>query len=190
MTPSEQQDNNIEENNNHTNDEQENTGSPLSTRRNPPNLNTTNLRTNVTYGSEMELPKPPNTTWLLDLNINGLRHTDEYQDVLENGQALKMNSVDIFAFQETDTDWRSKAKSKTYEHLQKVYHHVRVSTSSSTMKFNMSYQPGGTLTAVTDNYVGRVTEIGLDKEMGRWRYICVLGKGDGTLLSLQYTLYV
>jgi hypothetical protein len=58
MTP-EQQDNNTEEDTNHTNDKQENTESTSFTRRNPPDLNTTNLRTNVIYGSDMELPKPP-----------------------------------------------------------------------------------------------------------------------------------
>ncbi len=188
---SEQQANNTEERSNHATNEQDNTGTQSSTRRRPPILNTTNLRTNVIYGSEMELPKPPNITRLLSMNINGLRSTDNYQDVLEIGEALKTHAVDIFAFQETNTDWRSQAKSKTYERLQKVYHHVRVSTSSSTIKYNTPYQPGGTMTAVTDNYVGRVTEIGSDKEMGRWSYVRVLGRrGRNIVIASVYNVCV
>jgi hypothetical protein len=32
------------------------------------------------------------------------------------------------------------------------------------------------MTAVTDNYVGRVIETGSDRDMGRWSYTCLLGK--------------
>ena len=72
----------------------------------------------------MALPKPPNTTRLLDLNINGLHRAEDYQDILEIGQALKMNSIDLWAFQETNLDWQSNARSKIVERFRQVYHHV------------------------------------------------------------------
>jgi hypothetical protein len=41
----------------------------------------------------------------------------------------------------------------------------------------MDYQPGGTMSFVTDDYVGRVVKIGSsDKEMSRWSFIRMLGK--------------
>jgi hypothetical protein len=52
------------------------------TQRQPPNLSTTNLWSNIPYGTDMQIPKPPNTTQLVDLNINGLRQTNDFQDVL------------------------------------------------------------------------------------------------------------
>jgi exonuclease III len=188
-TPPEHNDNHDEINADYNNDDNNNNDTTLSTRRQPPNLNTANLQTNIPYGSDMILPKPPNTTRLVDLNINGLRRVDDYQDVLEIGQATKMHAVDMLAFQETNIDWRSHAKSKTYERLQKVYHHIRMSTSSSTTKYNTPYQPGGTMVAVTDDYVGRVTEIGSDREMGRWSYIRLLGKrGRNIVIASVYNV--
>ena len=135
----------------------------------------------------MELPKPPNITRLVDLNINGIRRTDDFQDVLEIAQAMKMHSVDIMAFQETNTDWRSSAKHRTYERFQQVYHHTRLSTASSTTRYNTIYQPGGTLVAVTDDYVGRAALIGSDPELGRWSFIKLLGKrGRGIIVVSIY----
>jgi hypothetical protein len=51
--------------------------------RQPPTMNTSNLRTNVVFGHKMELPKPDNTTCLISMNINGIWRGDNYQDVLE-----------------------------------------------------------------------------------------------------------
>jgi hypothetical protein len=45
------------------------------------------------------------------------------------------------------------------------------------------------MVAVTDDYVGRVTEIGSDTEMGRWSYICLLGKhGRNIIITSVYNV--
>jgi hypothetical protein len=80
---------------------------PQSSQRQAPILNTTNLRTNVVYGDEMQLPKPDNTTRLISLNANGFRQTNDFQDILEIEQAMKVSSGDLLHFQETNTNWRS-----------------------------------------------------------------------------------
>jgi aldehyde:ferredoxin oxidoreductase len=134
-------------------------------------MNTTNLKNNATYGDLFQLPKPPTTTRLISLNINGFRRGNDFQDALETVQAQKISSVDMWAFQETDVNWRSSCLRKCYKKCRKVYHHTRLSTSSSIVNYRTLYQPGGTMTAVTDDYVGRVMEIGSDNKMGRCSYI-------------------
>jgi hypothetical protein len=46
------------------------------------------------------MPKPENTTRLVSLNINGMRSSNEFQDVLETTSALKVSSADLWNFQE------------------------------------------------------------------------------------------
>jgi hypothetical protein len=156
--------------------------------RQAPNLNTTNLRTNVVYGQDMVLPKPDDITRLISLNIHGIRRVDDYQDVLETAQAFKTSSVDMASLSETNIDWRSVAKSKFYEKFRRIYHKLRISTSSSTIKYTTNYQPGGTLTMLTDKYTGRVTGTGDDSSLGRWSYIEILGRGRTILLVTVYNV--
>ena len=144
--------------------------------RRPPTMNTTNLCTNIVFGHEMDLPKEENTTRLISLNVNGLRRGDDYQDILAMAQAFKTSSVDWASLGDTNIDWRSEAPSKVYEKFQRVYHHLKLSTSSSNIKFNTMYQPGGTATMITDKYIGCVTGKGSDTELGRWSYQEILGK--------------
>jgi hypothetical protein len=69
--------------------------------------------------------------------------------------------------------------------MQRIYHQVKISTSSSTIKYNTLYQPGGTLTMVTDKYTGRVTSRGADTELGRWSYQHLLGKQGRTIVLVS-----
>jgi exonuclease III len=146
----------------------------------PPAMNTINLWTNIVFGDDMMLPKEDNTTRLISLNVNGIQQEFDYQDVLKMAQALKTSSVDWASFWETNIDWRSEAK-------RKVYHQTKISTSSSSIKYNSLYQPGGTATLVTNKYTGRVTRYhGDDKDLGRWSYLKILGKGRTILLVTIY----
>jgi exonuclease III len=124
----------------------------------------------------MLLPKPENTNRMISLNINGFRRANEFQDVLETAQALKVSSADLINFQETNINWRSSCLSHCYDKFRQVYHHARLSTSSSIITCGTDYQPGGTMSVVTDDYLGRVVEIGSDPEMGRWSFTCMFGR--------------
>jgi FtsZ-interacting cell division protein YlmF len=85
------------------------------TQRHAPTLNTRNLQMNTTYGNEMQIPKPENTTRLISLNINGFRRANDFQDILETAQALKVSSADLINFQETNVNWRSSCLSHCYD---------------------------------------------------------------------------
>jgi exonuclease III len=148
-------------------------------------MNTINLRTNNTFGDELHLPKPSNTSRFVSLNINGLRRANDFQDALEIAQALKVSSADFWNFQETNINWRSQCLGQCYEKFRKVYHHTRISTSSSTKTYRTHYQPGGTMCAVTDDYVGRVVETGSDTAMGRWSFIRLLGKHGRNIIVVS-----
>ncbi len=54
-------------------------------------MNTSNLKTNVVFGHEMEVTKADNITRLISMNINGIRRGDDYQDVLAMAEAFKCN---------------------------------------------------------------------------------------------------
>jgi hypothetical protein len=88
---------------------------------------------------------------------------------------------------ETNIDWQSEAKGEFYEKFRRVYHHTRISTSSSSIKYNTNYQPGGTLTMITDKYTGCATGTGNDP-LGRWSYIEILGQGCTILLVTVYNV--
>ena len=130
----------------------------------------------------MDLPKPENTTCLISCNINGVRRGDDYQDLLEIAQSLKTSSIDITSFCETNIDWRSSAKSKLHEKFRRVYHHIKPSTSSNSIKYNTLYQPGGTITMAMDQYTGRITNQGSDQELGRWSFIEILGSQERKII--------
>jgi hypothetical protein len=147
-----------------------------SSQRHLPNMNTTNLKTNKIYGGALQLPKPSHISRFISLNINGFRRANNFQDAFETAQALKATSVDFWNFQETNVNWRSSCSAKCYEKFRKVYHHTLISTSSSTVQYRTLYQPGGMMSAVTDDYVGRVMKTGSDLDMGRWSFTHLLGK--------------
>jgi hypothetical protein len=116
-----------------------------SSQRQPPNMNTINLRTNNNYGNDLQLPKPSSVSRFVSLNINGFRRANNFQDALEIAQALKVTSADLCNFQETKVDWRSACLSQCYDKFRKVFHHARLSTSSSTIQYRTHYQPQGEL---------------------------------------------
>jgi exonuclease III len=147
-----------------------------SSQRRPPAMNTTNLRTNDVFGQDLQLPKSQGVSRFLSLNINGMRRANEFQDALETAQALKISGIDFWNFQETNLNWRSECLAQCYERFKRVYHNVRLATSSSIIRYRTHYQPGGTMCAVADDYVGRVVETGSDSEMGRWSFVRLMGK--------------
>ncbi len=124
-----------------------------------------NLQNNAIFGQDLVLPKPENTTRFTSQNINGFRRPHEFQDVLEIAQALKDASVDIWNVQETNINWRSACLSQCYDRIRRVYKHARLSTSSSKITYRKDYQPGGTMSAVTVDYVRRNFETGNDFKM-------------------------
>jgi exonuclease III len=141
-----------------------------------PNLNTINLRTNEVYGDALQFPMPTSTSRFVSLNINGFRQAHDFQDALKTAQALKVTSAGVWNFHETNVNWRSSCLAKCFEKFRKVFHHTRLSTSSSIVTYQTLYQPGGMMSVVTNNYVGRVRETGSNSKMGGLSFVCLMGK--------------
>jgi exonuclease III len=160
---------------------------PSTSQRNKPTLNTTNLWTNEVYGNKLQLPKSPNISRFISLNINGFCQANEFQDASKIAHTLKISSADNFNFQETKLNLRSECQGHCYEIFRKVYHHIRMATSSSKVTYRMHYQPEGTMSIITDDYIGRVIETGRNIEMGRWSYQRLLEKhGQNIILVSLY----
>ncbi len=54
---------------------------------------------------------------------------------------------------------------------------ARIITSTSNTPWKSSWKPGGTLTCVAGNTIGRILEQGVDPHgLGRWTYIRLMGR--------------
>jgi exonuclease III len=150
-------------------------------------MNTTNLQTNIVFGNDLQLPKPAGMARFVSLNINGFRRANNVQDALEMAQARKKSSADLCNFQETNVSWRSQCLSQCYKKFTWVYNQARILTSLSVITYHAFYQPRGTMTVVTDDYVGQVIKTGSDTEMGRWSFTRLLGMhGQNIILVSVY----
>lgn len=100
-------------------------------------------------------------------NINGMKDDTNWFQIVTTMSEL---NTSIFGFAELNKsmtkgslDWRST--------LQKIFYYSRTSLSESSVQFETSYKPGGTMTTITGKWQARVSKHGQDpKGLGRWSY--------------------
>jgi hypothetical protein len=71
--------------------------------------------------------------------------------------------------------------------VQCVFHHSKLSTSSSTKRTASSKLPGGTLNIAVDNFTGRISGSGRDSTYGCWSYFLTRGRNGRTIVVV--TIY-
>jgi len=86
----------------------------------------------------------------------------------------------VLCFPETNTNWDQPNQIST---LRSLFHSIWRKTSLQTLHtpdpFLSDYKPGGTLSAICDNWVSRVLFKGEDPYgLGRWSYVTLCGKGS------------
>ena len=146
-------------------------------------LDSVEQRSNLPFGDSMDL-KLQDFCRVYFVNVNGISAANEFlafQDALES---LRANQVDIFGFSETNLDWlRHTVRDKCGKICNDFYGSSLLATSTSSLRSNGNYKPGGTCTGLTQAYCGRYQTSGSDPHgLGRWSYIRLNGKQDKSLV--------
>jgi hypothetical protein len=117
------------------------------------------------------------------LNMNGLHWTSP-SDITYNGEGWKISEsigATIIGRAETNTDWNYKddmARKITTSQMRGAYMHAVCAFSDSRIRSrNSPYKPGGTITAVANQWHGHVIDKGNDSRLGTWSYVTLQGKG-------------
>jgi hypothetical protein len=101
---------------------------------------------------------------------------------------LANNNVAIFGLTETNIEWnkhRTKAIMKAT--LRKHFKQAILATSTTTMKFEEDYKPGGTCTVVTNNWTGRSLQTIEDTSgQGRWSGTIIRGHWFNVAIITAY----
>lgn len=122
-----------------------------------------------------------NTTFRLFLqNPNGLSIHRNNHFLLHDFQTCFNYGASVLCLRETNTNWDQPSQLPSLRSLfHKIWRKTSLQTSHTPDPFLSDYQPGGTLTAVCDNWVSRVLTKGEDPfGLGRWSYVTLRGKGS------------
>ena len=115
-------------------------------------------------------------------NVNGFGYSDKYSykaEAIRN--FITNNSVDIYAMQELNVDWRRCNKKYTiWERLKGWFENSRVTVANNLREKNLSpYQPGGTGIISQDEMSLRLLDSGKDpRRSGRWTWQLYRGKNN------------
>ena len=120
-------------------------------------------------GDTMSSDKPPNTTRVYFVNINGLPfHPSTSGGFEEACNTMATSHIDILGIAETklDTNYRN-VYFTCLRAARRAFRHSRVCLGSSPISFGKPFKPGGTALITSGSTVGRITDTFTDK-MGRW----------------------
>jgi hypothetical protein len=140
---------------------------------------------NIPFGDSSMSEKTASLCRLYFININGGISSANaflaFQDALES---LLSNGVDIFGLPETNLDWlRHTVPDQCGKICNDFYGTSLLSTSTSSLRSNGTYKPGGTCTVLTQQYCGRHESSGSDPHgLGRWSFIRLNGKPGKSLV--------
>jgi hypothetical protein len=126
-------------------------------------------KSNLPFGDLLSTPKTPGMIRIFFQNINIIYKFKSWESFSTATKHMSQSSIDIFGLAETNIKWNYGFKNKTKSIIQKHYAAVQITTACNDEHCLTSYQPGGTLTAITSKYTGRVLKpINDDLQMGRW----------------------
>jgi hypothetical protein len=116
-------------------------------------------------------------------NINGMKDNKNWYQILST---MKDMNVDIFGFTEVNRSLTRGYSSEWINMVKKVFYYSRTTNSESCIQLESSYKPGGTLSTITGKWQSRVTEMGQDKELGRWSYIQITSRKTSLVIMTAY----
>jgi ribonuclease HI len=145
-------------------------------------LTTINMRTNAYWGDELK-EKAENTIRVMAANVNGFsldRRGGQYDNYC---RVLRAVQVDIACGQEHNLDTtKSVVRSILHNTTQQHWQRNRITFSSTPLKFENLYKPGGTFILSVGNITSRMSECFQDK-WGRWTSQTYRGR-DGRSLTV------
>jgi hypothetical protein len=118
------------------------------------------------------------------VNVNGVSSAQDFPAFQEILGSLQENGADIYGLSETNLDWfRHVVRAKCGKICNDFFGTSLLATSTSSMRSNSNYKPGGTCTGLTQEQCGRYQNSGSDPHgLRRWSFVCLLGKAGESLV--------
>ena len=131
-----------------------------------------------TIGDHFGIQKPTCTFRLLGQNINGITHHHNFNKWHEILQSTTLNEIDCLCLAETNLEWRHPLVAHKIPTITKrFFNHSRMVSTSSAIKFERIYKPGGTASLITNEWTGRIIASETDSSgLGRWTTFTLNGK--------------
>jgi hypothetical protein len=123
---------------------------------------------NLPFGNLITTPKHKNNIRLFFNNINGIYTYSTWTQLQKTIKDINNLSIDIVGFAETNIKWDHRNEGIVWKAFQQQYKSCNIATSSNSEKCLSQYQPGGTLTAITNNLTGHIRSKINDDILGRW----------------------
>jgi hypothetical protein len=124
---------------------------------------------NIPFGDLITTPKQKGSIRFFFNNINGIYKAKTWEPLQRMGKTMANLSIDIIGYAETNLKWNTRYESKARSVLQASFQNCNTTVSSNIEICNSIYQPGGTLTAITNSTTGHIKEKIVDpKSLGRW----------------------
>ena len=122
--------------------------------------------------------KPPKTFRILGQNTNGISPKNDFNKWHEILQSTVSHEIDCLNLYETNTNWNHPtASTKINDMTRRFFTHSRLSTSTSSIRFDHVYKPGGVASLITNEWTGRIIRCETDNSgLGRWTSTLLNGK--------------
>ncbi len=131
------------------------------------------------WGHSLEIIDPCTTFRVFLQNPNGLSIYSNNQLLLQDLHTCYNYGAGILCLPETNTNWNQGGQiTKLHQLFRRVWRNTSLQVSHTPDPFLLNHQPGGTVTAVCDNWVSRVISKGEDPYgLGQLSYATLRGKG-------------
>jgi hypothetical protein len=123
---------------------------------------------NIPIGNSI-LSKNPDSTRLNFQNIHGCKRGKTWHDWISAAKYLHDTQVDVIGYAETNINWTPSIIKEAKQGMLRHYNKCVLSVSGSTDHTTYTGQAGGTVTMITNNITGRITQNLSDTTgLGRW----------------------
>ena len=134
------------------------------------------------------IPAEDGTFRIYYQNVNGVSASKGKSKWNDINDIMAKQKVSIFGLSKTNIEWnKNQTKGIMKAILRKHFAHAILETSTTRMKFEEDYKPGGTCTAITNNWTGRFLQSIEDNTgQGRWSGIIIRGHWFNVAIITAY----
>ena len=139
-------------------------------------LSKTNLSKNLPWGDDLSLSKKPGIFRQYYQNVNGIKLDDSGGDLPTIALTVRELQCDLIGFCEIKLDVsKYQVRKQISDVFRKQFRSNRYAASTSSIPFEGTYKPGGTMTLCVDHNTGRYSGSYSDP-LGRWSTVSLNGK--------------
>ena len=139
-------------------------------------LSEVNFTNNIPWGNDLSLNKSDGIFRQYYQNINGIRLDASGGDLPMIAATMRELQSDIVGFCEIKLDvTKYSVRKQITEELKKRFQSHRYAASTSSVPFEGTYKPGGTMTILLDHNTGRYSQSFSDP-LGRWTTLSLTGR--------------